>query len=113
MPDDTPISWKAIPPHTAVLGSEGRTAGTVFEVLGSREEDVFHGLIVTVAGAQRVLSSDCVTSISAVGVVTDHTAAELEALPVYVPEATFHAELSKGFFGHFRHEHFAKDDDRR
>ena len=113
MPDDTPISWKAIPPHTAVLGSDGRSAGEVFEVLGNREEDVFHGLIVTVAGHKRVLTSDCVTSISAAGVVTDHTAAELVALPVYTPEATFHAELTKGHFGRFVHEHFTADDDRR
>ncbi|HXR26987.1 MAG TPA: hypothetical protein VN771_03925 [Candidatus Baltobacteraceae bacterium] len=94
------------------MSSDGRSTGTVTEVLGSRDEDIFHGLIIHVAGQQRVLTSDCVTSISAAGVVTDHTAAELLALPVYTPEATFHAELSKGFFGRFKHEHFTKDDDR-
>ena len=112
MPDDTPISWKAIPPNTPVLTSDGQSTGTVTEVLGSRDEDIFHGLIVHVSGQQRVLTSDCVTSISAAGVVTDHTAAELLALPVYTPEATFHAELTKGHFGHFIHEHFSADDDR-
>ena len=112
MPDDTPISWKAIPPKTPLLGSDGQTAGTVTEVLGSRDEDIFHGLIVHVSGQERVLTSDCVTSISAAGVVSDHTTAELLALPVYTPEATFHAELSKGLFGRFKHEHFTKDDDR-
>lgn len=112
MPDDTPISWKAIPPKTPLLSSDGQSTGTVTEVLGSRDEDIFHGLIVHVSGQQRVLTSDCVTSISQAGVVTDHTAAELLALPVYTPEPTFHAELTKGHFGRFVHEHFAKDDDR-
>jgi hypothetical protein len=112
LPDDTPISWKAIPPNTPLLSSDGQSTGTVTEVLGSRDEDIFHGLIVHVSGHQRVLTSDCVTSISLAGVVTDHTAAELLALPVYTPEATFHAELSKGRFGFFKHEHFTKDDDR-
>ena len=46
LPDDTPISWKAIPPKTPVLSSDGQSAGTVIEVLGSRDEDIFHGLIV-------------------------------------------------------------------
>jgi hypothetical protein len=111
--DDTPISWKAIPPHTALLSSDGQSVGQVFEVLGSREEDIFHGLIVSVAGQHRVLTSDCVTSIAAAGVMTDHSAVELAALPLYEPEPTYHAELSKGLFGRFRHEHFAKDNDRR
>ncbi|HXX60190.1 MAG TPA: hypothetical protein VEI48_02745 [Candidatus Sulfotelmatobacter sp.] len=96
-----------------MLSSDGQSAGTVTEVLGSRDEDIFHGLIVHVSGQQRVLTSDCVASISAAGVVTDHTAAELVALPVYTPEATFHAELTKGHFGRFVHEHFTADDDRR
>ena len=61
---------------------------------------------------RRVLTADCVTSISAAGVVTDHSTAELNGLPVYTPEATFHAELSKGLFGRFKHEHFTKDTDR-
>jgi hypothetical protein len=113
VPDDTPISWKAIPPHTALLSTDGQNVGQVFEVLGSREEDIFHGLIVTVGGQHRVLTSDCVTGISAAGVETDHSAADLATLPVYEPEPTFHAELSKGLFGRFRHEHFVKDDDRR
>lgn len=44
MPD--PVSWKVIEPGWAVVDASGEAVGTVDEVTGSAEEDIFDGLAV-------------------------------------------------------------------
>ncbi len=111
MSDDRPIAWTAIPPRTPVLDADGRPAGTVVEVLGNREEDIFHGLVVDVAGKQRVLLADSIDAISTAGIGTDRSAADLADLPLYEAEKSYHAELSHGILGHLKHERFFEDEE--
>ena len=50
---DQPIAWRAVPQDTAVR-SEGQEVGTLYDLLGSDEEDIFHGLrVLTLIGISR------------------------------------------------------------
>lgn len=40
------VSWSLVEPGWRVFGSDGRELGSVDEVLGDRDEDVFEGLSV-------------------------------------------------------------------
>ncbi len=92
MSETQPISWRAIVYGTPVISSDNEPAGEVHEVLGSDAEDIFHGLRMTLAGRPRdvMVSADGVASISADEVRTDLTRSQLEALPTYEDEATYH-----------------------
>ena len=41
-----PVSWKVVEPGWRVLGPSGKELGTIDEVLGDPEADIFHGLSV-------------------------------------------------------------------
>jgi len=41
-----PLSWKAILEETPVYSSGGDRVGAVHEVLGSDQQDIFHGIVV-------------------------------------------------------------------
>ena len=92
MSDTQPISWRAVVYGTPVISSDNEPGGEIHEVLGSDAEDIFHGLRVTLAGRPRdvMVSADDVASMSADEVRTDLTRSELEALPTYEDEATYH-----------------------
>lgn len=44
--NDQPISWKAILADTPVFSSDDQEVGTVHEVLGWEQEDIFHGVVL-------------------------------------------------------------------
>lgn len=92
MSETQPISWRSVVYGTPVISSDNERAGEVHEVLGSDAEDIFHGLRVALAGGHRdvMVSADDVASVSADEVRTDLTRSELEALPTYEDEATYH-----------------------
>ena len=46
MTEREPVSWLMIEPGWRVLGPDGRELGTVHEVLGDAEVDIFNGLNV-------------------------------------------------------------------
>jgi hypothetical protein len=90
--DPEPISWRSVVYGTPVVSSDGAHEGDVHEVLGSDAEDIFHGLRVALKGAKRdvmVPASD-VASLAAEEVRVELSRAELEALPTYHEQATFH-----------------------
>jgi PRC-barrel domain protein len=90
--DSGPISWRSVVYGTRVVSSDDGRVGTVREVLGSDGEDIFHGLRVTLAGGHRdvLLPADDVESLSAEEIRSDLTRAEIDALPAYDEEATYH-----------------------
>jgi uncharacterized protein YrrD len=93
MPDSTPIAWRAIVYGTPVLGADGNRIGSVREVLGDDEDDVFHGLRIAVDGSAKddvVVMADDVASIASDTITTDMTREDALALPRYSEEATYH-----------------------
>jgi hypothetical protein len=92
MTDDGPVSWRGLLYGTRVLASDGQRAGIVREVLGSDEEDIFHGLRVGLDGERRdvMVAADRIDELGDAGVRTALTLDELRALPGYDEEATYH-----------------------
>jgi hypothetical protein len=61
MPEQT--SWYAIEPGWIVRGSDGTIVGTVADVLGDEELDIFHGLVAFSWGGWREVPADLVKDI--------------------------------------------------
>ena len=96
---DQPIAWRAVP-EDAEVRSDGQPVGTVYDLLGSHEEDIFHGIVVKLrSGSRKVfIPSDDVILITATHVDVSLTAAEIGGLPEHTEERGF--EL--GMVGHLR-----------
>jgi hypothetical protein len=96
---DQPIAWRAAPEDIPVR-SDGNQVGTLFDLLGSHEEDIFHGIVVQLQpGSRRVfVPADDVDLIAAGHVDVSLTAAELARLPEHTEETQFQL----GIVGTFR-----------
>lgn len=108
---DQPIAWRAIVENEPVRSSDGETVGTVYDVLGSKEDDIFHGLVVHLGrlGHRVLVLADDVSLITADHIEIGLTSAALHALPVHTDEHSFHL----GVAGLFRkHAVWTKDADR-
>jgi hypothetical protein len=92
MPDADPISWRSIAYGTPVVASDGESVGTVLEVLGSDAEDIFHGVRVALTEGHRdvMVAADDISALTTSVVSTDLTRSDLESLPAYAEEATYH-----------------------
>ncbi|HEY1167998.1 MAG TPA: hypothetical protein VGE81_03305 [Candidatus Limnocylindrales bacterium] len=107
---DQPIAWRAVPEDTPVR-SDGQQVGTLYDLLGSDEEDIFHGIVVQLRpGSRRVfVAADDVISMTASQVDVSLSAGEIGALPEHTEERQF--EL--GMVGHLRkHPGWVREKDR-
>ena len=43
---EQPIAWRAVPQDVAAHTSDGESVGVVSDLLGSDQEDIFHGIVV-------------------------------------------------------------------
>jgi hypothetical protein len=86
-----PVAWQEIREKTPVATSDGVVVGRIAEVLGSADEDLFHGVEVRLAdGDRRVLVlADDVTDITTAGVTVRLTGAQMQALPEHTEEHAF------------------------
>jgi hypothetical protein len=82
---DEPVSWLAIAPGAVVVAADGSEVGTVKEVAGDEEHDIFDGLVLSagMGRATRYLAAERVTRIAAQRVETSLTAEEAAGLPSY------------------------------
>ena len=79
------VSWKAIEEGAVVLGSNGEEIGTVSEIAGDAEADIFSGLVVSVSrlSANRFLPAERVTGIWPNRVETSVSVEQAEQLEDY------------------------------
>jgi hypothetical protein len=108
VPDSQPVSWRTIVYATPVISSDNATVGKVDEVLGDDAEDIFHGIRVALSDGHRdvMVSAAAVASMSTDEVRVDLSRSEVDALPTYEEEATYHL----GTVGRFRkHLGWTKD----
>lgn len=95
-----PISWREVTENTPVLTSDGENVGHVSEVLGSQQEDVFHGMEVHLGrvGHRVLIPAAQITEMTASSVTLALSSNEVHALPEHTEERAF--EL--GWTGRFR-----------
>ncbi len=108
MSESQPVSWRSIVYETPVISSDNAKVGQVREVLGDDAEDIFHGIRVSLPGGHRdvVVSAEVVASMATDEVRVDLTRSEVDGLPTYQEEATYHV----GTVGRFRkHLGWTKD----
>lgn len=90
MTDNDPIGWRAVVYGTPVIASDGTKVGTVKEMLGSDEEDIFHGVRVGLADHDVVVLASDISELTAQAVTIDLPAADIASLPIYDETATYH-----------------------
>ena len=92
MSEAKPISWRSSVYGTPVVSSDNERVGSVSEVLGSDGKDIFHGLRVTLARPQRevMITVDDIATMTATEIRIELTGGQLEALPAYDENATYH-----------------------
>ena len=108
MPESQPVSWRSIVYETPVISSDNAKVGQVREVLGDEAEDIFHGIRVALTSGHRdvMVSAEVVASMSTTDVQVNLTRSQVDALPTYTEEATYHV----GTVGRFRkHLGWTKD----
>jgi len=107
MTDSNEVSWRGIVYGTAVDAADGTPVGTVHEVLGSDEEDIFHGIRLTRSGHPDVMiAAEDITDMTTAAISTSLTTADVDALPAYNETATYHL-ASVGWLR--KHLGFVKD----
>jgi hypothetical protein len=81
--EEREVAWLAMPEKAPVLGESGEEIGRVEELLGDKEDDIFHGIVVklTRGGHKVEVEADRISKITARRVYTDLRADELEHLP--------------------------------
>lgn len=101
-PDDQqPVSWKTIPDNSAVFSSDGEEVGAVYEVLGSEQSDVFHGIVVRsgLLGKDVVVVADQIERLSNGRIDVTLSAEQMRDLEPFQEEESYHI----GVVGLFRH----------
>ncbi|HEV2012265.1 MAG TPA: hypothetical protein VGR77_00045 [Candidatus Dormibacteraeota bacterium] len=83
--EEREVAWLAMPEKAPVMGESGEEIGRAEELLGDKEDDIFHGIVVRLArGGQKVeVRADRIPKITTRRVYTDLAAEELEQLPEY------------------------------
>ena len=110
--EEVPVAWTAMPYRAPVLDAQGAHVGTAESLEGDENDDIFHGIVLKVEGERglRELPAARITKITTRGVYTDVAPEELEGLPAYAEERTYHV----GWGGLFRkHPRWEQQDPKR
>jgi hypothetical protein len=99
--DDQPVSWKTILADTPVYSSDDKEVGTIHEVLGSEQADIFHGIVVRsgLLGKDVVVLAQQVTALADRRIDLALSAEQVRALEPFQEEESYHL----GIVGLFRH----------
>ena len=83
--EEREVAWLAMPEKAPVLGQAGEEIGRMEELLGDKEDDIFHGIVVKLAAGGRKVEvrADRIPKITTRRVYTDLAADELERLPEF------------------------------
>ena len=81
--EEREVAWLAMPEKAPVIGASGEEIGRMEELLGDKEDDIFHGIVLKLArGGHKVeVAANRIPKITTRRVYTDLAADELERLP--------------------------------
>jgi hypothetical protein len=81
--EEREVAWLAMPEKAPVMGKSGEEIGRMEELLGDKEDDIFHGIVLKLArGGHKVeVRADRIPKITTRRVYTDLAVDELEHLP--------------------------------
>ena len=91
MAEEAPTSWRTVRAGSPVVAADGRSIGTVAEVLGSDVDDIFHGIRLRRGGEgeDRVVLAVDINDITPERVTTRLAAADVERLEPYREAETY------------------------
>jgi hypothetical protein len=83
--DEREVAWLAMPEKAPVMDEAGQEIGRTDALLGDKEDDIFHGIVVKLArsGHRVEVRADRIPKITTHRVYTDLAPDELEQLPEY------------------------------
>ncbi len=83
--EEIEVAWLAMPARAPVMDQGGQEIGRAEELLGDKEDDIFHGIVVRLSrgGRQVEVRADRIPKITTQRVYTDLAEDELERLPEY------------------------------
>jgi hypothetical protein len=83
--DETPVAWTMMPRGAPVVAADGTEIGKAEQVLGDREEDIFHGLVIKRShdGELVELPAARITRMTERHVITDLGAGDVASLSRY------------------------------
>jgi hypothetical protein len=76
-----PIAYQVLEEGVPVYVSGGEQVGTVDHVVSAAQQDIFHGIVIRMAGGRRFVAADQVASLHERGVDLRIDAAEAATLP--------------------------------
>ncbi len=82
--DETQVAWTAMPEHAPVVSADGTEIGKAEKVLGDRDEDIFHGVVMRRDDGEAIeIPAERIQRMTDRHVVTDLAAEEAKGLPPY------------------------------
>ena len=83
--EEREVAWLAMPEKAPVMDEAGEEIGRAEAVLGDKEDDIFHGIVVKLSrGGHKVeVRADRIPKITTQRIYTDLAPDELEQLPEY------------------------------
>jgi hypothetical protein len=86
---EQPIAWRGVLSDTPVRSSDGEQVGTLSDLLGSDQEDIFHGIVVRIGGAlghDVFIPADDITLMTPSHLDVAYTTDQLNALPEHTQQ---------------------------
>ena len=82
--DEVPVAWTAMPEHAPVVGADGTEIGKAEKVLGDREEDIFHGVVMRRGDGEVVeIPASRIQRMTQRHIIANFDADEARSLPPY------------------------------
>jgi len=98
---ESQVAWIAIETGAVVHAADGSRIGTMKQVAGDEEHDIFDGLVVTTPASEtpRYIAAERVTGIWPMRIETDLDADEAASLPEHKAQRVtrWHADDDRGF----------------
>ena len=81
--EEREVAWLAMPEKAPVIGESGEEIGRMEELLGDKEDDIFHGIILKLArgGHKLEVRADRIPKITTRRIYTDLATDGLDHLP--------------------------------